>query len=252
MAGTAHTSYVTDVSYYVKGAEKTENATFIADQILKTIRDFCRETWIWRETLTAMDVVDTQDDYTLTPGTDNSDVVPEVHMVDWVKFKKDGDDDDQYTFLYPWNLETEEVAGSTGINAGFVFTEGSSPQVFYVDPDDTLYIKPIPNDDAAGTANLLVKCILVPALTATTSPSHIYTDWLETISIGVASRVMSMAGKKWYNPTLSNFYLSRYLRVRNDEARAQRWMGKTRTKTHVRITPGFSGGSRSGSSGVSF
>lgn len=252
MAGTAHTSYVTEVSYYVKGAEKTENATFIADQILKTIRDFCRETWIWRETLTAMDVVDEQDDYTLAPGTTDSDVAGEVHMVDWVKYKPDGEDDDQYTFVYPWNLETEEVAGSTGIGAGFVFTEADAPQVFYVDPDDTLYLKPIPNDVAAGTANLLIKCILIPALTCTTTPTHIYLDWLETIGKGVAARVLNMAGKKWYQPQLGMKYQHEYLQVRNDEARAQRWQGKTRTTQHVRFHPGFSGGSRSGQAGVGF
>jgi hypothetical protein len=251
MAGTDNTDYTEEVSYYVKGAEKTENTTFIGDQILKTLRDFCSETWIWRETLTAIDVVDEEDEYTLSPGVTNCDV-PKVHMVDWVKYKEDGADDDQYAFLTPWNIETEEVAGSTGISAGFVFTEGTAPQVFYVEPDETLVIKPIPDDEAAGTANMLVKCILTPALTATTAPTHIFNNWLEVVAKGVAARVMAMAGKKWYNPSLANFYRVEYLTGRNDEARAQRWMGKTRTKTHVRMHPGFSGGSRQGSNGVNF
>ena len=251
MAGTDNTDYTTEVSYYIKGAEKTENTAFIDNQILKTLRDFCSETWIWRETLTAIDVVDAEDEYTLAPGVTNCDV-PKVHMVDWVKYKEDGNDDDQYVFLTPWNIETEEVSGSTGINAGYVFTEATAPQVFYVEPDETLVIKPIPDDEAAGTANMLVKCILTPALTATTAPTHIYNNWLEVIGQGVAARVMAMAGKKWYNPSLANYYRDQYLRSRNDEARAQRWQGKTRVKTHVRMHPGFSGGSRSRTGGVSF
>jgi len=249
MAGTAHSSYITEVSYYIKGAEKTENATFISDQINKTIRDFCRETWIYRETLTAINVVDEDDDYTLTPPVTNCDA-PEIHMVDWVKFKKDGADDDQYTFLRPWNLESEEVATSTGINAGFVFTEADAPQVYYMDPDDTLWLKPIPNENAAGTGNLLVKLILIPKITATTTPTHIYNDWLETIAFGVASRVMAMAGKKWYNPQLATFYKAEYLRARNEEARAQRWGGKARTQLTVRFHPGYSGGARNAGGGI--
>ena len=249
MAGTALTSFTTEVSYYVKGAEKSENTTFISDQILKTVRDFCRETWIYRETLTAIDVVDGDDDYTLTPPVTNCDV-PEIHMVDWVKFKEDGADDDQYSFVQPWNLESEEVAGSTGISAGYVFTEADSPQVFYMDPDDTLWLKPIPNENAAGTGNLLVKLILIPDLTATTVPTHIYSDWLETIAIGVAARTMAMAGKKWYNPSLANFYKQEYLRARNDETRAQRWGGKTRTQLSVKFHRGYSGGSRGAGGGI--
>jgi len=251
MAGTDNNDYTEEVSYYVKGAEKTENTTFIDDQILKTLRDFCTETWIWRETLEAFDVVDEEDEYTLSPAVTNCDV-PKVHMVDWVKYKEDGADDDQYTFLYPWNIETEEVAGTGGISAGWVYTEATAPSVFYVTGDETLVLKPIPDDSAAGTANLLVKVILTPALTATTAPTHIYNNWLEVIGQGVAARVMAMAGKKWYNPSLANYYKELYFRARNDEARAQRWQGKTRTNNTVRFPAGFSGGSRGGSSGVSF
>jgi hypothetical protein len=99
---------------------------------------------------------------------------------------------------------------------------------------------------------MLVKVILTPALDATTAPTHVYKNWLEVIGHGVAARVMSMAGKKWYKPSLANYYRDQYLRVRNDEARAQRWQGKTRTNNTVRFPAAFTGGSRSGSSGISF
>jgi len=64
--------------------------------------------------------------------------------------------------------------------------------------------------------------------------------------------VLNMAGKKWYQPQLGMKYQHEYLQIRNDEARAQRWQGKTRTTQHVRFHQGFSGGSRSGQSGVGF
>lgn len=244
MAGTLHTAYIEDVADHIKGADKAINEDYIERQILRTLRNFCRETWIWREVLPKIDVVEDQDSYTLAPGTDNSDVEPEVYFIDWVKYKEDGNDDDQFTFLQAVNIETEEVPTSTGISAGFVNSSADNPQVFYVDPDDSLIIKPIPNETAAGTGNMQVKCILMPALTSTTAPTWIYRDFLETISKGTAARIMKQASHKWYDPSVSAMLHHDYKVKRNDEAREQRWGGKNRQLMHVRIHKGFSGGSR--------
>jgi hypothetical protein len=243
MAGTLHTAYIPDVADYIKGADKSLNSAYIVRQILRTLRNFCRETWIWREVLPKISVVDGTDSYTLTASTDNSDVVPEVYMVDWVKYKEDGLDDDQLTFLRPWNIETEEVPTATGISANFVETEADAPQVFYIDPDDSLIVKPIPNDVAAGTENMQVKCILMPSLTSTTGPTWIYRDFLETIAKGTASRIAQQAAYKWYDPKVASMYGFDYRKKRDDEAKEQRWGGKNRTQMHVRVHKGFSGGS---------
>lgn len=243
MAGTDLTDFIPDVSSYVKGADKAENQAFLIAQTLRTVRDFCKKTWIWRETLTKIDVVEDDGDYVLSPGTDNCDS-PEVHWLDWVKYKVDGQDDDQFTYLTAWNLETEEVDTSTGISAGFVNTSGDAPQVFWMDPEDILNIRPTPNATAAGTANMQVKAILSPKLDATTVPTILYDDWIEAIAFGAAARIMKMAGKKWYNPELAKFYEREYLKKRNDETRMQRWEGRVRTQGHVKIHRGFTGGHR--------
>jgi len=243
MAGTAITSFLTELSYYVKNADDAANQTFMVDNMLKTLRDFCKKTWIWREVLDKISVVDGTSSYTLTPGTDNSDS-PEVYMVDWVKYKEDGADDDQFSYLTPINLETWEVDGSTGMSAGYVNTESSNPREFYIDPDDSLNILPIPDDVAAGTENMQVKCILNPALDATTVPPHIYNDWLEPIAKGCAGRILKLSGKKWYNPQLGQLYWAEYLAVRNREARAQRFEGKNRSKNYPILARAFTGGNR--------
>ena len=243
MAGTLHTAYIPDVADYIKGADKSLNQAYVVRQILRTLRNFCRETWIWREVLEKIDVVEDQDSYTLVAENDNSDVDPEVYMIDWVKYKEDGNDDDQFSFLSPWNIETEEVPTSTGINAGFVETSADAPEVFYVDPDDSLIIKPIPNANAAGTANMQVKCILMPALTCTTAPTWIFRDFLETIAKGTAGRIAKQASYKWYDPKIAAMYSADYRHKRDEEAKEQRWGGKNRTQMHVRVHKGFSGGS---------
>jgi hypothetical protein len=244
MASETIANFRPEVDYYVKKA--SDDTTFIDAQILRTIRDFCKETWIWRIVLTAIDVVEDDFDYTLTiPDTDGK---AELHFIDWVKYKEDGADDDQYAYLDPINIETEEVPTSTGISAGYVYGEGASLQVFWVDPDDTLQVRPIPTAAAAGTGNMLVKTIVMPDFTATKVPDFIYKDWLELISWGTAARIMRMAAKKWYNPELAEYYSSQYTKARDSEAKQQRWHGKNRTQSHVRIHKGFSGGSRGRSS----
>jgi hypothetical protein len=230
-----------EVDYYVKKA--SDDTAFVDAQILRTIRDFCKQTWCWRIVLTAIDVVEDDFDYTLTiPDTDGK---AELHFIDWVKYKEDGADDNQYSYVRPINIETEEVLSSTGISAGYVYGEGTALDVFWVDPDDTLQVRPIPTAAAAGTGNMLVKTIVMPDFTATKVPDFIYNDWLEIISWGTAARVMRMAAKKWYNPTLAEYYSKEYEKARDSEAKQQRWYGKNRTQSHVRIHKGFSGGSRS-------
>jgi hypothetical protein len=245
MASENITAFRDEVSFYIKGASKSTNTTFIDKQIVRIIRDFCKKTWIWRYTLTEIDVVEDQANYTLTlPTTDGS---ADLVMVDWAKFKADGTDDNQYTYLEPINLLSEELPSSTSrFSAGYVNETTDAPTFFYVDPDDTLYLLPTPNSTAAGTANLQVKVIVMPALTATKVPDFIYDDWVEVLAKGVAGRVCNMASERWYDPKLSDRYTYQYKKARDDEARAQRWQGKNRKQMTVRVPKGFSGGSRSG------
>jgi len=241
MASKNISSFRAEVDYYVKRA--SSDTTFLDRQIVSVIRDFCKMTWTWRVTLDPIDVVDGDGDYTLViPDTDGQG---ELWMVDWVKYKEDGNDDDQYSFINPIVIENEEVNGITGVNAGYWNTSGNSPENFWVDQDDTLYLIPIPNANAAGTQNLQVKVIVIPILdTCTKVPVHIYNDWAETIGKGVAARILNMAAKKWYDPKLSMKYQAEYMKVRNSEARRQMWEGKNRSTTFIKIHPGTSGGYR--------
>jgi len=241
MASKDISDFRAEVDLYVKKA--SDDTTFLDAQILRVIRDFCKQTWLWRITLDAIDVVEDDFDYTLTiPSTDGK---AELHYVDWVKFKEDGADDNQYAFLDPINIETEEIASSTGLPAGYVYEDGSALRIFWVDPDDTLQVRPIPNSAAAGTENMLIKTIVIPTLAATKVPVFIYNEWLELISWGTAARIMRMAAKKWYNPQLAEYYSDQYETARDNEAKIQRWYGKNRTQGKMKFHKGFGGGSRS-------
>jgi len=233
-----------EVGFYVKGAESSSNTTFVDAQIVRTIRDFCRKTWLWRMTLAEISVVEDQPNYTLTIPTTNG--VAELVSIDWVKYKEDGAEDKQYAYLDAINLETEETpSGTAKFGAGYLNETGPAPIFQWLEPDDTLYIAPTPDSTAAGTDNMQVKVILMPDFTATTVPDYVYNDWLECIALGTASRTMKMAAHKWYEPKLSEYYGKLYRKDRDDEVRAQRWEGRGRQKMTVRVNPAFSGSSRS-------
>jgi len=235
-------AFRTEVDYYVKKA--SSDTTFLDDQIVKVIRDFCSKTWLWRQTLTAVNTVLSTSEY--TPVIPTTDGEAELHMVDWVKWKENGADDDQWKYLNPIVIEDEEQPGATYVGPNFINESGDSPDSFWVTPEDTIVINPTPNSSAVGTSNLQFKVIVKPIIdSATKVPDFFYDDWLEVICQGVAGRILNMAAKKWYNPTLSDRYWMQYTSARDYEAKAQRWKGKNRAKSHVRVFPAFSGGSRS-------
>jgi hypothetical protein len=242
MAGTLHTSYFTELSNYLKGASKSENATFMTAQVKFTIRDFCKHTWIWREEHDKISVVASTYQYTLTPGTDNSDAA-DVHYLDWGKYKENGEDDDKFTYLLPWNRFEQETPEGM-MSAGYIHETADAPTHFHLNQADKLEIYPVPNATAAGTENLKVNMVLKPGLTSTTSPTYIYNDHIDTICKGAAARVMKMTGKKWYNPELAEYFSRDYRMLRDTEAKAQRWEGKVRKRTLVKFHRAFTGGSR--------
>jgi len=242
MAGTALTAFAGEIANYVKGASKATNATFITAQTLRTVRDFCKETWMYRETLADINVVENDDDYTLTAITTNCDS-PVIHAIEWVKFKEDGAADSTFTFLEPWNLETEERKGGAATSA-YMEQTADRPEVYWMEPNDELFIKPIPNSTAAGTGNMRVKAIQCPDLDATTVPTFLYDDWVECIAQGVAGRVLQMASYKWYNPQLAEYYQTMYKQTRNEEARRQRWDGRVRQDGKIKFHRAFTGGHR--------
>jgi hypothetical protein len=242
MAGTAFTSYLSELKNYVKGADSADNQTFTGAQVKFTIRDFCKHSWIWREEHDKISVVASTYEYTLTPGTDNSDAA-DVHALDWVKYKEDGEADSTFKFLLPW-VRMEEETPHGNIGAGYIHETQDAPTHFHLNESDKLEIYPVPNSTAAGTENLKPKMVLKPALSATTAPTLIYNDHLECILFGAASRIMGMSGKKWYNPELSEYYGKKYRDLRDNEAKKQRWEGKDRKDSQQVPHRAFTGGAR--------
>jgi hypothetical protein len=74
---------------------------------------------------------------------------------------------------------------------------------------------------------ILIDAQLRPALSATTLPDLLMTQHLETVRMGVLSRLMAMGGKPWSNGPLAGVYVSQYMSALNHGA-ANAGNGNTR------------------------
>ena len=135
-------------------------------------RKFCKGTLLWKITLDRISVVADTQGYELE--TDEGDLV----AVDTVKYKQDGEDDDQFKTLDPIENITEDLQRS----GSWEFLESTSPDTYSVDNDNNLTLYPIPT--AASVNGILVKIVVMPSIGATTLPDFIGADYMDEIAQG--------------------------------------------------------------------
>ena len=232
MAEKAFLDWRTEVAKYVK-FQSAFNDTVDAE-VKETVRDFCRDTGIWKITLTRVNVVADTAIYTLTvPSTDGA---AEICYIDDVKYKENGADDDQFRTLSPF---TRQEADNYD-NGSWAFQEAPEPRKFYSNADKQLILYPIPT--VASTAGILPRVAVRPTDAATGCEPLIYVEYKKAIAIGAASALMNMPNKPWSNAEMSAFYGKQY-EARRDEAMQSVQSGFNRSASQVNIP--WCGGSRS-------
>jgi hypothetical protein len=229
----------TEVAKYVKFS--SSYATLVTAEVLETLRDFCRDTGIWKETLTDVSVVADTANYELTVPTTHGDS-SEIKRFDSVKYKENGADDDQYRTL-PAFTEDDKDRYEQG---GWEYHTGSQPEKYFgkltgsSNSVKTLCLYPIPT--AASTDGLRIKVACQPSDASTTVPQWIWDDYMRCIAIGTAGNLMNMPNKPWSNAEMSNYYRDQY-QARRDEAYQDVKLGLTKErKQQVRMP--YTGGSR--------
>lgn len=235
MANANVTDWDTVVSYYAKDA--TNESTVLAEAIVATIRDFCRFTHLWKQNLEDISVVADTARYTLTLPTTYGDKA-EIAVVNSVKFKQDGMDDDQY---YPLTPTSRTYLDS--YDTSWEFRE--SPEArrwFYDHITEELVLVDIPtikSDDG-----LLVRVGLMPDITATTVPSFLLEKYKYAIAHGAAGYLMRMSNKRWHNRELGDYQWELYMNERMN-AQQDHDLGFTDREDYVMMPePGMTGGSR--------
>ena len=153
---------------------------------------FCEKTHLWTNTLDDFDVDADTADYTLT--------IPEALYAELiglpkyaVKYKEDGEEDDQFNDL-TLTSETDLEA----LSSAWKSATSDIPNKYWMDNiDKQLHLYPIPED--ASTEGLRVKVLLKPNRTCTTVPDFLYLDHSDIITHGVLSDLFKRTAMPWYN-----------------------------------------------------
>lgn len=236
MASKAISDYRTEVQRYIKISGSGTN-TDIDAKVIETLRDFCKFTSYWRETLDAISVVADTEEYTLTvPATEGDG---QVHSLVWVKYKEDGEDDDQFIKLQLIDQDTIDFFYD---DAGWKFETNETPDSAGLTFNKKLFLHPIPTE--ASTDGLLVRVVVIPTPSASNAPEFIFNDYYQTIAYGAAGLMMQMTNKPWTNVELGARYWADYLMRRND-IKFDRKTGNTNRRLGVFQRGGLYAGSRS-------
>lgn len=160
-----------------------------------TIREFCRKTSSWRQTLTAIDTVDGQASYSL-------DLPASAQLVRVTQL-------DVHAVLL-WRSTEEDKPGSEELVPKYRITEPP----FTLDANLgqlTLASKEIPT--AAVTGGLVVQAALAPTKDAATVPDFLLGQYSDGIRYGTLSRLMVMAKKPWQDRLLAGVYRAEWNRA---------------------------------------
>ena len=232
MASKNFSDWRTEVAKYVK-FQSTYNDT-VDGEVKETIRDFCRDTAIWKQTLADFSTVADTSTYSLT--LISTDGACEICYIDNVKYKEDGADDDQFRNLTPFTQEEKDEYDY----GNWSYSTAPDPYKFYSNMDKQLILWPTPT--TASTDGVSVRVVVRPTDAATKCPDYIYEDYKQAITIGAAASLMNMPNKPWSNAEMGRFYWEQYL-ARRDEAYEKVKGMNTKAKHQVYIP--FCGGSRS-------
>lgn len=208
MAEYSLSGFYTFLDDYVDGASK--NTTQALRATIYAMRNFCRFTNCWQQTLADISVVADTADYTLTTTADETDQPPEITIVKKVLFKQEGDDDDQYA---PLDLKSREWLDV--YDSRWKYRTAPTPRMAYYDHlDGKLYLVDTPTE--ASTDGLSVTVIVMPALTASTIPGFLQNKYFQAMLYGAAATMMRMPNQRWSNAELGDRYWALYMAERNN------------------------------------
>jgi hypothetical protein len=230
-------TYIED---YCKGASL--ETTLINRATIRILRDFCEQTKLVRETLTAINVVAETQSYTLTLPTTLWGATELVELED-VMFKANGAATTTYTRLFA--VTRDEMRRY--LDPTYIYqTSAATPTNYYLEPNNDV-LSLIPTPSASSTSGLLVRAVTKGGFAATTYPDMILDKWRDGIVMGICAELMQMPGQRWFNPELSKLFIARYGEAIQDAIRKDQAGFSQRSFTAL---PAFTGGSRAGGGGV--
>jgi hypothetical protein len=194
--------------------------TLAEQAILHSAIDFCMQTDIIQQVLTAS-VVANQQDYTVVAPTDMK--LARILFV--------GHEGRELVSVSP-----NEVYSDTALRGAAIGTaeprEGT-PYCYFTKTPNTLTFSLFPIPDTALTGGLTVKASFAPTNTATTLDELLYDDWAEVIAFGALARLMSMPGQQFTSPAAASYGMA----YRTAIAQGRRLKNQGQLPGSLRVTP---------------
>jgi len=197
------------------------------DAVRDAAIEFCEKTYIWKVDSDRLDVVaDTQTVLLSTSDADAGSADP--FAVDNVKYKQDGEDDDQFTNLDPISEEQSDAHRSSA----WKFETATTPNGYWLGEDLLLYFYEIPTEDSTG--GLLVKMVMKPNKTCTELPSFLYDNWHDAIASGAKAILLAQNAQPWYNPEAAGVWAAAF-NLKLDDAKWVKYHGRNKRTSRVRM-----------------
>ncbi len=162
----------------------------IDEAVLEAIREFCRLSWIWRETLATFATVSGTAEYIL--------VMPEHASLEGVRRMRHSGGG---AILPKSDEELERYYG-----VGWEDETAATPEFFNRPLPGRVLLVPIPSSAVTVT----VKAYLKPSQTATEVPGFFLTDLRKSIIQGVLGLLFMQTGTPWYDPRKGQFEERRF------------------------------------------
>jgi len=152
---------------------------------------FCEETLLWTTTLDRISIVADTRTYALTmPVSQDGEII----NIDNVKFKEDGQDDDQFRRLDPISETQQDLIDS----GSWSFLSSPNPNNYYSGfLNKQLNFYQIPT--AASVDGVLVKVNVRPEIDCTDLPDFLYKDYRQQIRHGALEFLFSSKAMAWYD-----------------------------------------------------
>lgn len=205
---TSWTSYLPEVEAECRGVPRP----MAVNAVREAAREFARRSKLFRETLSAINVVAEQEDYTLTPATANSRIIAPSYV------EYDG------TPVLPYSEDLGDFTSPTWRNTGI--------RRYHMADRSTLRLMWEP--DTAITDGLIVRVILEPTINSTSWVDRLHDDWRTYVAAGARARLKGIPGEKWTSsPTRDEAMFRQGI----NDAFAEALRGATRDTLKVKARP---------------
>ena len=152
--------------------------------------EFCEETLLWSEDLTAINVVAATASYTLSPPS-----LSRLVAIDSVHHKATGAANSAYDPLDPIPQEHKDLVSTTA----WRYDSGTPTGYYHNEEITPLFLHPIPDTNA--TSGLLVRVHLIPSEDCTTLEDFLWNQYQDVLTAGAKGLLFSQKAMPWYDTT---------------------------------------------------